>query len=68
MAIEILKRGVLKRKFFLGTCRSCTTQVRFLEEDALTTCSDQRDGEYATVECPVCEETIFGYPRVMDVE
>ncbi|ANA49238.1 hypothetical protein PMW_113 [Pseudomonas phage phiPMW] len=71
MAVEILKRGTVTRKLFFGECKgystSCGTEVRFLREDAVTHYNGQRDGEYATVACPVCFEVIYGYPRIVEV-
>lgn len=40
-----------------GTCNNCGTQVRFRESEGKVT-HDQRDGDFVTVNCPVCARQI----------
>lgn len=63
MAVEIIKRGVVRVKGWRGTCQECKTEVFFLTEDAKSTYSCQKDGGHATLDCPVCSDTLFGYPH-----
>lgn len=67
MAIEVLKRGVLRVKGWKGTCSNCYTQVFFLTEDAIRTYSCQRDGDYAVCKCPLCTDEIYGYRHTKEV-
>lgn len=59
--MEILHRGVppeKKGKVYEATCRRCETVVRFEQGEGRVTC-DQRNGNYVTVECPVCGSHIY---------
>lgn len=68
MAIEVIKLGRVKTEGYSGTCASCGTEVFFLASDALAIGGSQRDGEHATVSCPLmkdgCTDIIYGYPHV----
>ena len=58
MAIEIIERGSLpENDVFDAQCWKCRSKLRFLRSDAKLT-SDQRDGDFLTVECPVCGEPV----------
>ena len=60
--MEIIKRGTPPgEKLYTGTCRSCTTEVRFKRDEAEVH-SDQRDGETVFVACPICHANIYGSP------
>lgn len=55
MAIEVIRRGHLpENDQFEAECCKCKSQLRFLRSDARHT-SDQRDGDFVTVTCPVCQ-------------
>lgn len=41
----------------LAQCRRCNTQVEFMPNEA-TYVSDQRDGDFYSVDCPVCNNEI----------
>ena len=56
MAIQIIQRGVLPEAIRYKTkCRHCNTIFSFLKSDAHLTV-DQRDGDFYTIECPVCSK------------
>ena len=58
MAIEVIRRGHLpENDQFEAECYRCKTGVRFLRSDAQFT-SDQRDGDFVTVKCPACGDSI----------
>lgn len=58
MAIEIIKSGELKEeKQYTATCRSCGCVFRFQRRDAMFKL-DQRDGDYLSLPCPECFETV----------
>ena len=58
MAIRVTKHGALPdHDVFAGTCYRCKTEVEFERVDARLT-SDQRDGDYLSVDCPVCGDAI----------
>lgn len=40
-----------------ATCNKCKTQIEFLPHEAKFR-SDQRDGDYYTITCPVCQAAI----------
>jgi len=65
--MEIIKRGTPPgEQLYTGTCRMCTTEVRFKLNEAEIH-SDQRDGEIISVACPVCPGLIYGAPIVLYV-
>lgn len=54
MSIEVIERGTPPgEKPYKVTCTSCRSKLKFLRTDAKFT-SDQRDGAYLTIRCPVC--------------
>lgn len=56
--MKIIKQGQLPaERVYQGTCRRCTTEVEFQRGEA-TYHADQRDGDFLTVRCPVCNDTI----------
>ena len=56
MAIQIIQRGVLPAAIRYKTkCRHCNTIFSFLKSDARLI-DDQRDGNFYTLECPVCSK------------
>lgn len=59
--MEILFKGTLpKDRDVEGTCYTCKTRVRFKVGEGTIT-SNQRDGTFVTVACPVCTNPIYGY-------
>lgn len=71
MAIEIIQRGTLPGERQHQTrCGACQTIFSFGETDARRI-SDQRDGDYLTLPCPVCQRPVnkavhSPYPREAD--
>lgn len=58
--IKITKQGKKPElKEYVGTCRNCKTEVEFQQQDGTVT-HDQRDGDFITVTCPVCQQNIYG--------
>ena len=58
MSIEIIHRGELPGdKQRQATCQCCQTVFSFAESDARRV-FDQRDGDYLTLPCPVCEQPV----------
>jgi len=52
--VTIIKRGELpKDRIYRCTCYNCYTEFEFTQEEG-TYHSDQRDGEYLTIACPLC--------------
>lgn len=52
--MEILKRGKLPEdKTYEARCNHCKTEIRFQQREGHIT-HDQRDGDFITVNCPVC--------------
>ena len=59
MAVEIIHRGEKpSQRKYVGRCRVCHTTIRCIGAD-ITVHTDQRDGDYRTVPCPVCQEAIY---------
>lgn len=57
MTIRIVQRGVLpEEKIYRGTCSYCKTIFTFNGSDG-TLRSDQREGDYYEITCPVCFHT-----------
>lgn len=58
MAIEVVRRGHLPEEDqFEAQCYRCKSDIRFLRSDAKFT-ADQRDGDFVTVACPVCQTPV----------
>lgn len=58
MAIEIISRGHLpENDQFEATCHKCKSSLRFLRSDGKLS-FDQRDGDFLTVSCPVCGDSV----------
>lgn len=58
MAIEVIRRGNLpENDQFDVKCNHCKSEIRFLRSDARLT-SDQRDGDFLKVDCPVCNHAV----------
>jgi hypothetical protein len=56
--MEILHRGIPpSERTHEATCITCQTKIRFKQGEAKYQ-SDQRDGDYLSIECPVCNRTI----------
>jgi len=52
--MKILKEGKLpQEKTYTATCRDCKTVFEFKQKEAKMN-YDQRDGNYLSVNCPVC--------------
>ena len=56
--MEILKKGQIPGdKIHEGSCHLCETRVRFKQSEGKVT-YDQRDGNFVTVICPICNGPI----------
>lgn len=56
--MKIIKKGTPPSdKVYEGTCRSCKTVVEFKQSEGKVT-HDQRDGNFVSVRCPVCNSLI----------
>lgn len=56
--VEIVRRGILpEEKVHEATCGNCYTVFRFKQGEAHVT-GDQRDGDYMTIACPLCNKTV----------
>lgn len=56
--MNIIKRGTPPEdRKYTATCRRCKTEVEFLLRETEYH-SDQRDGDYLQVACPVCLDPI----------
>lgn len=56
--MEILKRGIVPEQIrYVSSCSHCKTEVAFMQCEGKIT-YDQRDGNFITVECPVCNRDI----------
>lgn len=52
--VTIIKRGIKPaERLYEVTCGECTTVFSFKQAEAQYK-SDQRDGDYLTIQCPVC--------------
>jgi hypothetical protein len=57
MSIEVVIRGKPPaERSYTVTCR-CKSVLKFLRRDAKFT-SDQREGDFLTISCPVCAESV----------
>lgn len=63
MAIKVTKMGKLPEdKVFQGSCSNCKSKMEWLRKDALSHHPEtQRDSEFTTIKCPVCDHTVNGY-------
>jgi ribosomal protein S27E len=56
--VEVVERGELPGSVVYEVqCRNCHSKLRFKRSEAAYV-SDQRDGDYLTVQCPVCSSTV----------
>jgi RNase P subunit RPR2 len=58
MAITIIHKGQIPDRTLQGTCRNCRTVIEGQPEDCKHH-SDQRDGDYHSAACPVCNRDII---------
>lgn len=58
--MKVIKRGVIpSEKLYRGRCRTCDSIIE-ATHDELKHTSDQRDGDYHSALCPVCQlSTIY---------
>ena len=58
MAIEVVELGTPPDQVEYETrCQKCQSKLKFKRSDAKYV-NDQRDGDYLTVECPVCKNLV----------
>ena len=56
--MKIISKGVDPATVpIIASCSKCKTQIEFLPCEAKYT-SDQRDGDFYSIACPVCKSTI----------
>lgn len=56
--VKIIKRGLIpEERIHYVTCRHCRSELSFNEGEANRT-SDQRDGDFFTIKCPVCGRSV----------
>ncbi len=56
--MKIISKGVDPATVpIMASCNKCKTTVEFMPAEAQYT-SDQRDGDFYTVDCPVCKSKI----------
>ena len=54
--MEIIRRGELpQERVYEAICSNCKTIFRFEEREAEKV-SDQRDGDFLRIKCPVCDD------------
>lgn len=57
--MEILKRGIIPENIEIQfKCSNCKSELKASRKDAIKETYDQRDGNYATFNCPVCNKQI----------
>ena len=58
--MKIIHRGTIPgERVYKSTCTNCKTVCEYLLKEA-TIVYDQRDGNYVTIACPVCDQTCYG--------
>lgn len=56
--MKIIRRGQPpEQKTYFATCNHCKTEIEFERSEARYV-SDQRDGDFLEVKCPVCSKPI----------
>ena len=56
--VKIIQRGTLpSEREYQSMCRKCGTVFEWVAAEG-TVHSDQRDGDYITIGCPLCGETV----------
>lgn len=58
MLVEVLKRGESPgNRVYEVTCRVCHSELRFKEFEGEYH-RDQRDGDFLSIQCPVCKRPV----------
>jgi RNase P subunit RPR2 len=61
--MKILKRGTPpipdSEKVHKGTCHNCKTVIEFQQKEAKLYDDERGNGSYLTIDCPVCNKTIY---------
>lgn len=56
--MKVIKQGIdPATKEIRATCSNCKTEIEFLPHEARYS-SDQRDGDFYSVDCPTCKRII----------
>lgn len=56
--MKIIKKGIPpEKREYTGECSNCDTVFEFERGEARYT-SDQRDGDFLQISCPVCSHTV----------
>lgn len=60
--VEIIRQGQIpEEQVFEATCTNCKTHFRFKRKEAKYV-SDQRDGDFLEIPCPLCSKTVYKSP------
>jgi len=52
--MKIIKKGnIPDEKIYQAKCYNCKTEIEFVQKEGVVT-RDQRDGDFITVQCPLC--------------
>ncbi len=57
MVEVVIKGDGPEERMYRATCRHCQSLLQFTRSEATFT-SDQRDGDYVSVICPVCSSSV----------
>lgn len=56
--MEIISRGQIPTKLITTKCHNCDTVFRFNKRVEANYISDDRDGDYYSLRCPLCREPV----------
>lgn len=57
--VKILVKGTIpEEQWYKGTCGHCHTEFAFQRKEAKYS-SDQRDGDYFSIDCPLCSKPVY---------
>jgi hypothetical protein len=57
--MKVLKVGRFPEdKVYVVTCGYCKSEIEFAQKEGKIT-SDQRDGDYISITCPICKKQII---------
>jgi RNase P subunit RPR2 len=57
MVEVVIKGNAPEDRIYRATCGHCSSLLQFKQSEATFT-SDQRDGDYVSVSCPVCNSSV----------
>ena len=63
LLMRILKRGIKKEEIkYIGRCYSCSSIIEAIGKEIKHN-YDQRDGDYNTIVCPVCNDITYVFEQ-----